>query len=78
MSISSAALWMARKAASITGLRGAGKGHDRSVGGLAGIHVEEGDPIDRLDPAGDLANGLRAPAFAEVGDALDEAGIALK
>jgi len=36
--------------------------------------MEEGDPVHRLDPAGDLANGVWIAAFAEVGDALNEGG----
>ena len=47
----------------------ADEGHHRAVGRLAGVHVEQFDPFDRLDGRGNFVNYGLVASLAEVGNA---------
>ena len=47
----------------------ADEGHHHTVGRLAGVHVEQLDPFDRLDGRGNLVNYSLVASLAEIGNA---------
>ena len=47
----------------------ADEGHHRTVGRLAGVHIEQLDPFDRLDGRGNLVNYGLVASLAEIGNA---------
>ena len=53
-------------------LRRTGKGHDRAIGRLSGVHVQQSDALDLLDALDYLLYNFRAASFAKIGDALND------